>query len=150
DVLLPCHKNVRSQGEVFQVVGERVFGAAPVAAYVVEWRIDWDECELTFVEIVAVDPEIVILRIGQMMRELMRETGVPRVIGFGKRRSVTARAGPDGSSRPREKLEDSRRNILKIGYLKASREPGMQGRIGARLVNEIDRGAELAVDGKTR
>ena len=91
-------KTICAQREVFKIVGQGVLGPAAVSANVVEWRVDRHEAELTFVEIVAVDSEIVVLGKGQMRRELMREAGVPSVVGFGKRRSVAARAGADGSS----------------------------------------------------
>src|SRR5712692_8951840 len=129
DVLLPGHKDVRAKGEVFEVVSDGVFGSAAVTAAVVERRVDRDEPELAFVEVVPVDPEVIVLGEGQMGRELMRETGVPSVVGFAKRRSMAAPAGADSHCGARKEFENAGGNILEIGDLEVSREACVQGRI---------------------
>jgi hypothetical protein len=87
DVLLAGYEDVRPHGQVLQVVGQRVLRAAAVAANVVEGRVDRHETELSFVEVVPVDAEVVVLGERQMGCELMRESYVPGVVGFRERRS---------------------------------------------------------------
>lgn len=107
NVLLPGDENVCAEGEVPEVISNRVLGSAAVSTDVVEWRVDRHEAELALVEIMPVDPEIVVLGESHMRREAIRKTGVPGVIGFGKRRSITTGAGANSSCRPRKEFENA-------------------------------------------
>ena len=127
DVLLPGDENVGAQREVLKIVGQRIFGSAAIASHVVERRVDRHETELAFVKIVAIDPEIVVLGKGQMRRELMRESGVPGVVGFGERDGA-CRLGWLQRRRGSRESEDAGGNILEVGHWKVSREARMQSR----------------------
>src|SRR5208282_1165943 len=81
--LFPGHKCRHSQSEIGKIVGERVLESGAVAPAVVEGRIHGDETKLAFVDIVAIDPEITILRQHQMRGKLMRVPNVPCVVRFG-------------------------------------------------------------------
>src|SRR5208282_4455346 len=79
----PGHKLRHSQSEIGKIVGERVLESGAVSSHVVERRIDGDEPKLAFIDVVAIDPKIAVLRQHQMRGELMDVANVPRVVRFG-------------------------------------------------------------------
>src|SRR5208282_3171753 len=81
--LFPGHKLRHLESETGKIVSDRVFDSGAVASDVVEGRVDGDETKLAFVDIVAIDPEVAVLRQHQMRGELMKVANVPGVVGFG-------------------------------------------------------------------
>lgn len=79
-----------------------------------------------------------------MRCEPVVEPSIPLVVRFGEWRSITVPAGVQRAGGSGEELRDARGNILKVGQLGVSREPGVNHGARAWLVGNVDSRAEPA------
>src|SRR5271156_5684631 len=142
--LFAGHVRRHPQSEIGKIVSDRVFEAGAVAPDVVEGRVDGHEAKLAFIYVVAVHPEVAVLREHQLRRDLMDVAGVPGVVGFRVEADVQRYAWTDAAGGVIQR-GDTRRNALEVRDLEVAREAGVDSGVAARLVDKIYRRTELAV-----